>query len=364
MRNKLKRLFKFLVTPLMNEHGFFPGFFEVVLPMVIGGGAGLLGGSAGDEEQTQTSTTEVAPPQPWGPMAKYLTGTGLGEGETGLFPEAARLYGIGAQRDPRETIAGFDPAQLEAQNLMLSLARGGVPGLGQAQDLMGSILGGDYLSPDSNPYLSQYYDQAARGVTESFRDVTYPTLTSSAQGAGRYGSGLYSQLLGQKEEALGQSLGDIATNIYGPAYQFERGQQTNMMNLMPMLNQLQYMPAGMIGAVGDQRQGLEQLMRSAEVNYPWGQLGNYKNMLTGPWSGLGPGSQTTETTGTSPQDNSGLGAMAGLGSQLLMSMFGGGGGGANLGGMLGATDMMPASGGGSVAPQGRMMEWGGSLFGR
>jgi hypothetical protein len=85
----------------------------------------------------------------------------------------------------------------------------GAPGATtEAQNFLRSTAAGDMVG--QNPYLKAAYDQAAEGVTAG--------VQSTFARGGRTGSGLATR-------ALGDSLGNLATNLYGGAYQSERANQ-------------------------------------------------------------------------------------------------------------------------------------------
>lgn len=83
--------------------------------------------------------------------------------------------------------------------------------INQGQDLVSRTLGGQFLSPDSNPWLAQTFNRAA--------DLTQTRLDSEFAGAGRN--------LGAAAPARSDELQTLAANIFGPAYSQERDRQTN-----------------------------------------------------------------------------------------------------------------------------------------
>lgn len=83
--------------------------------------------------------------------------------------------------------------------------------IGQSQELVNNTLRGDYLSPDTNPYLQGTFDRAA--------DLTQGRLDSQFSGAGRN--------LGASYPARSEELQTLASNIFGGNYQAERSRQDN-----------------------------------------------------------------------------------------------------------------------------------------
>ena len=91
---------------------------------------------------------------------------------------------------------------------------------GAAQDLNLSTLKGDYLNPDTNPYLESTFNRAA--------DLTRGRLDSEFSGAGRN--------LGASMPARSEELQTLASNIYGGNYQRERGIQNDAMGMSQTLD--------------------------------------------------------------------------------------------------------------------------------
>jgi hypothetical protein len=89
-----------------------------------------------------------------------------------------------------------------------------------------SVLGGKYLSPDSNPYLKGAVDAASSDATRNFQTAVMPQLASQFSLAGRYGSGAQSQGVSDATNNLAQQLSNTAANIYNTNYQNERSNQT------------------------------------------------------------------------------------------------------------------------------------------
>jgi hypothetical protein len=86
------------------------------------------------------------------------------------------------------------------------------------QEFQKTINGG-YLSPESNPYLSDYFRLGSERVKSSLS----PTF-GHMQAFGHH-SGY--------NEALSRGLGDLAVGIYGGAYEKERDRQNQMVGAAP-----------------------------------------------------------------------------------------------------------------------------------
>lgn len=223
---------------------------------IMGSGAGnSLFGTQQGVINTQGSTS------PWAPMQPYLTDA---------FAQGKSLYGQGvnpwiSQANTMQANRAMDPNGLTSQ----------------AQNLAGNTIAGQYLSPDSNPYLKSSVQDALGLAGSAF--------------AGQFGGNAGSNLGNSGyQEALARGLGATATNAYSNAYGQERQNQQSAMAMAPSLD---YANSGALYNAGMQQQ-----------QAPWMNLSNYE-------SSLSPGLGFNQTTGQQPyyQNNTAttLGALAG-----------------------------------------------------
>lgn len=120
----------------------------------------------------------------------------------------------------------------------------GTPLLGPATAEYGRTITGGYLSPDSNPYLRQTFDSAAKGVTDAYSNVVQPRTDSMFFGPGSMGGNTaYGQQVQQNQVGLARGLSDLATNIYGGNYQQERQRQFGAAGAAPGFTQQGYSAA-------------------------------------------------------------------------------------------------------------------------
>lgn len=152
----------------------------------IGAGiGGLLGASSGGSRPAGSTTVTTAQDIPeW--LKPYITGNLAGAQTT------------------RDQLTG-------ANNGLMNLA---VPGYA-------ATLRGDYLDPNSNPWLKSTFNQAA--------DLTNARINSIFEGANRYGSG-------QQAGAIGTADSMLASNIFGGNYQAERARQNAAIGGVPQFN--------------------------------------------------------------------------------------------------------------------------------
>jgi hypothetical protein len=176
-----------------------------------------------------------------------------------------------------------------ASNWLTGLLQGG-SGLNQQQaGLAGQLTAGQVVNPamaetariaqggdlGKNPYLNAQYQQGAQQLTDQFKNTVVPGLDNSFAASGRLGSGAYAQLRNQTEKGLAQGLGDLATNIYGGAYNTDRANQMSALNQWQGLGQ---------NAIGNQVSGAnlfgtgQQNLFSAVGAAPGAQNLNYDQL--------------------------------------------------------------------------------------
>ena len=116
--------------------------------------------------------------------------------------------------------------------------------IGQAQGLTGQTINGDFLSPDSNPFLEGTFNRAA--------DLTRGRLATEFAGNGRD--------LEASAPARSDELQTLSSNIFGGNYQAERGRQqaavgqaSNLDPLNRFLNQLGVVIPGAGGTTTSQQ---------------------------------------------------------------------------------------------------------------
>lgn len=159
-----------------------------------------------------------------GPFGSIVGGAagGLGGGLGGLFGTSQGVVPYNSSSTFTPFAQSYlAPAFGQAQNIFNS-GGGALPG--QAQSLVGKTLAGDYLNPESNPYLKSSVQDALGLAGSAF--------------AGQYG-GAAGTNLGNSgyQEGLARTLGKVATNAYSNAYGQER---QNQLSAIPFASTLPY----------------------------------------------------------------------------------------------------------------------------
>ena len=130
-------------------------------------------------------------------------------------------------------------------------AMGGEIGSNPLYGLLGNMAGGGEIG--GNPYLDATFDKAASRVSDFYSQSTAPSTMAqfSAAGGGGMSSPALQEVQSYQSRQLGDTLNDLATNIYGGAYESDQARRMQA--------------AGALGGA----YGNEQQMRDAMV----GQFG-------------------------------------------------------------------------------------------
>jgi hypothetical protein len=266
-----------------------------------------------------TSTT-VVNRDPWSVQQPYLT-TGFGRAET-LLDQPQQFY-------PYSTVVPYSPVTEEALTGVESRARAGSPLTGAAQENILSTVQGDYLSPESNPYLASAMEAATRPMQERFTQDVLPGISGAFSQAGRYGSGLMANQQQRAAEAYQRQIGDVTSAMAYRNYADERARQMEATQMAPAMAELDYGDLQRLGAVGGAREKIaeaelqEDISRFAQEQVaPRDALREFMATVGGGQYG---GGETTAQPLYSDPFKSGLG-YAGTAAGIASSLFGGGAG--------------------------------------
>lgn len=138
-----------------------------------------------------------------------LIGAGLGAAGSLLGGGNEPAGNVTTTQDIPEWLKGYAKAGMGGLLEAFKTSPGGVnPLTAQGAGYLSDVIGGDYLN--NNPYLDAMFNRAAGQVGSR--------VNSQFTSAGRYGSGAH-------QGVLGESLGNLATDIYGGNYARERANQ-------------------------------------------------------------------------------------------------------------------------------------------
>jgi hypothetical protein len=247
---------------------------------------------------------------PWKGQQKYLRD---------VFSQAQDQFGDELGFFPGSTVGGRSAQGLESEQAGLNMIRGqDFGGLGAADQYSQDVLGGKYLSPDTNPWLKQMGDQGAQDITRHYMRATAPGASMASMGRGGSGAEMNRQFGAQ--QALGGELSQFYGNLYGQNYARERGAMGQAAGMQPQLAAARRADVGFGAGMGQSAENYEQrLLNDLIQRFEYGRdepgmrLDRYSNIIQK--SGAIPGTSTV-SRGFGIQDALGLGigALGAVGS--------------------------------------------------
>ena len=197
-----------------------------------------------------------------------------------VFSEARRLYESG-QLAPTpflgQRVTPMSDQRRDALQMQEDIARAGNPFTEAQTGNLVSTLRGDFLLPESNPFLRATFDQAASGVSDA--------VASRFAAGGRYGSGAMAN-------TLGRNLNELATSIYAPAYEAERDRMLDANRYVQAANQMRFDDPARLALVGQELENQRQRELNQSLNLynelqaqPIDALGRYASLLSGNFGG-------------------------------------------------------------------------------
>lgn len=201
----------------------------------------------GSSSRPSGSVTTVASNEPSDFIRPYLR-----EG----LDTAQDLFGTPRTMYEGSTVVPFAPQTEAGLTAIQERAEAGSPLVTGAQDLTAATMSGDFLSPDSNPYLASAMDAATRPMREAFTEDVMPQIGSAFSSAGRYGSGMQARAQNRAAEDYLTSLGDIGAQMAYTNYAAERDRQIDASTAAPGMAQLDYLDPSRLIDVGAAREGM------------------------------------------------------------------------------------------------------------
>lgn len=198
--------------------------------------------------------------------------------------------GYGGQR-----FADLNGTQQQALQMASDRAVNGSPVMDAAnQSLTGMLQGGQ-----TNPYLDQMVGKAQKSVMDSYNLGTKPQMEAAMVGSGSFGNSGLQQLQQKSQSDLQDSLGNVATQMYGNAYNTNQANQLQALGMAQSYGNQAYTDAGQLLKAGGTLQ--DQAQNNADFNYEqWQQQQDdpYKKLqaMTGVMSNTA-GSTTTTSGG-------------------------------------------------------------------
>lgn len=285
-------------------------------------------GSKAPKSTTQTNTVKLGPEQ---------------QAIADLAAPLAEQYAQTPIQLPAGSgIAGFNPYELQAQQLALSTAQGGGQGLAdQSLATNRFLLDPALLNPESNPALGAHGEAITRNLTQNLTDRILPSLRAGSTVAGGAYSG--GNTRGQVAEGLAagrtsQAAGDALANLYNQAYSTNIGALGDALRVSPLTQAGALTPSQTVGGVGAQNRAFEQATLDEsrnrfllEQSLPLIQAKELYGLI----SGIPGGSGVSTVVGAQPGTNPILGGLGGAATGASTGFMLGGPPGAAIGGGLG-----------------------------
>lgn len=239
----------------------------------------VYGGGGGGGDSTTTPTI----PDEFKPLAKLYT------------QRATQYANTPFQAYTGQRFADLNGTQNQALQMVQDRAVNGSPVMDQANStLIQKLQGGE-----TNPYLDSMVKKAQTSVAENFNNQVMPGLSSQMAGSGSFGNSGMQQVMANAAKASQQNAADIATSMYGNAYNTDRANQMQALGMAQSYGNQAYTDAGQLLNAGNTQQnqaqqgldfGYQQFQQ--QQDYPLKQLQAIGGVL-----GQNMGSRTTQSGG-------------------------------------------------------------------
>ncbi|KMJ53790.1 hypothetical protein ACG97_05970 [Vogesella sp. EB] len=183
-----------------------------------------------------------------------------------------------------DRLANFSGEQNKAMDMITNRATNGDPTMQAGAGMVQNTLNGQYMSPDSNPWLKGTYDAMAGRMSDAYARGTGAQTMAQFNNAGAYGGSAMQEVQQANNTAFADSLGQLANQVYGDNYQQERGRQLQAGLMAPTYGNQAYTDAAALQGVGAAKQAQDQ--SKLDMNYSdwqnaknWGYTGY--DMLSG-----------------------------------------------------------------------------------
>ena len=238
------------------------------------GGGGSSGGSG-------TSTTVPSIPPELKPLANLYVQQATKIGETPFAPYTGQRY------------ADLTQAQNQGIGMVQDRALGGSSTMNNAENSLNQFIGG----ANTNPYLDAMVKKAQTSVVDQFNNMTKPQTEAAMQQSGSFGNSGLQQLMQNQQKSAAQTMGDMATQMYGNAYNTDQANRMQAIGMAPTFGNAAYQDASQLLNAGNIQQqqnqnnldfGYNQFQQAQD--YPYKQL-----QATGGVIGQNMGSSTEST---------------------------------------------------------------------
>ncbi len=244
-------------------------------------------------------------PQRFGHRRLFKGGGGSSTTSSGLDPrlyplvdtftsQAQQVANAPWQAYSGDRFAGMNSDQSSALDMIRQQSQSGVQG--QAEGALGSFLQGG----QTNPYLDQMVSKAQQSVADTYNNNVRPNQVQAAVNSGSFGNANLATSQANQDKQLQESLGNVATQMYGSAYNTDQANKLSALGLSPSIQQAGYTNAGQLLNAGNvQQQQAQDQADFAYQQFQDQQNDPYKKLQTmsGVFGTPGFQTQTTKTSG-------------------------------------------------------------------
>ena len=238
----------------------------------LNGGGGDSGGG--------TSTTIQSIPEELKPLASAYTSRAIDLSNQGFQPYTQQRY------------ENLNPTQYLGLGSTVDRALGGSQTIDNAERALNQTIAGG----NTNPYLDSMVNKAQGAVTRNYANSVAPQMTGMGVSSGSFGNSGVEQVARNSQQDLQTSLGDIATSMYGGAYDADRSRQMQGIGMAQQFGNQAYTDADQLMKAGGTMQDQNQQQRDFnyqqyqdQTNLPYKQLGAMSGVFG---SNLGSSSTT------------------------------------------------------------------------
>jgi len=166
--------------------------------------------------------------------------------------------------------ADLNNTQNQAIQMIQNRATNGSPVMDQANSTLTSALNGG----NTNPYLDQLVNKANQSVISNYNMLTKPQLESSMVNSGSFGNSGLQQMQQIQQKAAAQQMSDNAAQMYGNAYNTDRANQIQALQIAPTYGNQAYSDANQLLQAGNTQQN--QAQNNLDFGYQqWNNQQNY-----------------------------------------------------------------------------------------
>lgn len=245
-------------------------------------------------------------PQRFGPRKLFKGGGGSSTTTPTIPAELSGLastynnLGINYANTPFQAYQGqryadLNGTQQQGIGMVQDRALNGSQTMGNAEGALNQFIQGG----QTNPYLDQMVNKAQSSVVSNFNNMVKPQLETAGVQSGSFGNSGLDQRMALQQKAAGQQMSDIATQMYGQAYNTDQANRMQAIGMAPTFGNAAYNDAAQLLNVGGIQQNADQQNKDFAYNqfqqqqdYPIKQMGAISGVL-----GQGMGQTTTQKGG-------------------------------------------------------------------